>query len=196
MNIPKIRENLGRVKTCINRKELERALELLISAFKELGGQQAPINLRGDFRDAIRDLSYLPSFKEAYKNQIGYQPGKEKELRAIFEQIYHNLTGVDQEEVYEKAMQRKVGIDINLKNARNALSKGQIPEADAFFKEAISFYRDEDILFAMIAKELMEVGENIRALDYIRAGLKKMPQNGELLKMLDACNKARAEKKR
>ena len=71
MNTRKIREDLGRVKASCMRRDFERALFLTISALRELGGQTAPSDLRGDFRTAV---SYLVADPE-YKARIGEAGG-------------------------------------------------------------------------------------------------------------------------
>ena len=65
MNARKVREDLGRAKACCARRDTERALFLTISALKELGGQSAPLDLRGDFRAAVADLAVDPELKAA-----------------------------------------------------------------------------------------------------------------------------------
>ena len=62
MNARKVREDLGRAKACCARRDTERALFLTISALKELGGQSAPLDLRGDFRAAVAERKYLVGF--------------------------------------------------------------------------------------------------------------------------------------
>lgn len=194
MNVRKIREDLGRAKASANRNELERALALSLTAFKELGGQAAPMDLRGDFREAINSITSLAAFREIFAAPIIYQGGKEREAFIILARVYKTLrTQETQEEPYEEAMQRKLALDKTLKEARAELERGKVSEADALYTQALSYYRDENAIFAMIARELMEVDEVVRALGYLKKGLAAMPGDPELLELSQKCTARRAE---
>lgn len=194
MNVRKIREDLGRAKSSANRNELERALALSLMAFKELGGQTPTMDLRGDFREAINSITALASFREHHAAPIIYQGGKEKEVFVIFARIYKTLrTQENSEEAYEEAMQRKMALDKTLKEARAELERGKVSEADALYSQALTFYRDENVIFAMIARELMAVDEVVRALGYLKKGLAAMPDDPELKELVQQCTARRAE---
>ena len=194
MNIRKIREDLGRAKASANRNELERALALSLLAFKELGNQAAPMDLRGDFREAINSITALAAFREHHAAPIIYQGGKEREAFVIFARVYKALRAQEmQEEPYEEAMQRKIALDRTLKEAHSELERGKVSEADALYKQALSYSKDENAVFAMIARQLMEVDEVVRALGYLKKGLAVMPGDPELLELSRKCTERRAE---
>lgn len=194
MNTRKIREDLGRAKASANRNELERALALSLLAFKELGNLAAPMDLRGDFREAINSITSLAAFREHYANPIIYQGGKEREAFVILAKVYKALrTQETQEEPYEEAMQRKMALDKTLKEARAELERGRVSEADALYSQALTYYRDENAIFAMIARAFMEVDEVVRALGYLKKGLTVMPGDAELQELSQKCTARRAE---
>lgn len=93
MNARKIRENLGRAKASCQRRDFPRAVYLTIAAFKELGGQTAPTDLRGDFRNALTVLTSDPQYKKECGQPLNYQPGKERELLIFFIKLYKELRG-------------------------------------------------------------------------------------------------------
>lgn len=208
MNTRKIREDLGRVKASCMRRDFERALFLTISALNELGGQAAPSDLRGDFRTAMSYLVADPEYKArigeaggasgggqaallAQGGQGGYQPGAESELLATLNKMYRAIKGQENEEEYQAALQRKLAMDHHLRDGRKKLAEGKPSEADAFFAEALALYRDETSIFGMMAKAMMDAGEYVRALGHVRAGLKVMPQNPDLLRMAEECAQLR-----
>ncbi len=194
MNVRKIREALGRAKSSANRNELERALALSLMAFKELGNQTPPIDLRGDFREAINSITSLASFREICPSPIIYQGGKERDVFILFARAYKKLRAQDDtEESYENAMQRKLMLDKTLKEARAELERGRISEADALFSQALTYYRDENAIFAMIARQLMEVDEVVRALGYLKKGLAALPDDQELKELSQQCTARRSE---
>lgn len=194
MNPRKIREDLGRVKTCLQRRDLPRAVYLLCSALKDLGNQAAPTDIRGDFRTAMADICADPGFKKDNAQGVPYQPGKEKEALAFFNGYYSRLTGVEEEEEYETALQRKLNLDRCINNGKAFLSQGKFTEADDCFTEGLKYYKNEIMAFGMMARAMMDAGEYVRALGYIRKGLKEKSDSQDLRKLGEECQKLRGAK--
>ena len=111
MNARKVREDLGRAKACCSRHDTERALFLTISALKELGGQSAPLDLRGDFRAAFAELGADPYLKAAGVPALSYTPGPEKSVLQQLSQVFRALKGQEREEEYQAELQRKLKND-------------------------------------------------------------------------------------
>ena len=155
MNARKIREDLGRAKACCSRHDSERALFLTISALKELGGQSAPLDLRGDFRTAFAELAADPDLKAAGVPALAYSPGAEKEVLQQLSLVYRTL-------------------------------KGQ-----ACFVEALKHYKDEKAIFGMMARAMMDAGEYVRAMGHARNGLKELPNDAELTRIIEECTRLR-----
>ena len=191
MNARKVREDLGRAKACCARRDTERALFLTISALKELGGQSAPLDLRGDFRAAVGDLSVDPELKAIGAPAFAYAPGAEKDLLQLLSQLYRTLKGQEKEEEYQAALQRKLHLDHGLSDGKKFLAEGKPSEADACFAEALKHYRDERAIFGMMARAMMDAGEYVRAIGHARAGLKELPDDAELTRILEECTRLR-----
>ena len=173
MNARKIREDLGRAKACCSRHDTERALFLTISALKELGGQSAPLDLRGDFRTAFAELAADPDLKAAGVPALAYSPGAEKEVLQQLSQVYRTLKGQEKEEEYQSALQRKLSLDHSFSDGKKFLSAGKPTEADACFVEALKHYKDEKAIFGMMARAMMDAGEYVRAMGHARNGHKE-----------------------
>lgn len=193
MNLRKIREDLGRVKSCCQRREFPRALHLFIAALKELKGQAAPPDLRGDVRTALATLTSDPDFKKEHSQAVIYQPGKERDLVMFLVPIYNKIQGLEGQEDYESTLQRKLNIDRCLREGKQHLAAGRVSEADAAFVEALSNYKNESSIFAMIARPLMEAGEYVRALGHIRRGLKENSKDAALFRLGEECTRLRAQ---
>ena len=191
MNARKVREDLGRAKSCCARRDTERALFLTITALKELGGQNAPLDLRGDFRTAISDLAAAPELKEAGVSGIAYAPGTEKDLLQKLSQVYRSMTGQEKEEEYQAALQRKLNLDRCFGEGKKLLAEGRSSEADATFAEALKHYKDEKAIFGMMARAMMDAGEYVRAIGHARAGLKELPNDAELTRIMEECSRLR-----
>ena len=191
MNARKIREDLGRAKACCSRHDTERALFLTISALKELGGQSAPLDLRGDFRTAFAELAADPDLKAAGVPALAYSPGAEKEVLQQLSQVYRTLKGQEKEEEYQSALQRKLSLDHSFSAGKKFLSAGKPTEADACFVEALKHYKDEKAIFGMMARAMMDAGEYVRAIGHARNGLKELPNDAELTRIIEECTRLR-----
>ena len=193
MNIRTIRENLGRSKTCCQRREFQQGLFLVISALRDLGGLRAPTDIRQDFRDAISMVCSASEFKTLRPTPIIYTAGKERDILAQLIKIYQMYVNSKNSETYEEAAARKLKIDHALRNGKNCLSRGNLQDADRCFGEAIQNYRDEIALFSVIAKEYMALKEYGRALGYLREGVKRAPKDTNLLRLADECLRLRQD---
>lgn len=191
MNARKIREDLGRAKACCSRHDTERALYLTISALKELGGQSAPLDLRGDFRAAFSELAADPELKEAGVTTLAYAPGAEKDVLQQLSLVYRSLKGQEKEEEYQAALQRKLNLDHCFRDGKKFLAEGKGPEADACFVEALKHYKDEKAIFGMMAKAMMDAGEYVRAMGHARTGLKELPGDEDLARIIEECTRLR-----
>ena len=191
MNAHNVREYLGKARTASKRGELARSLNFVVSALKSLEGQPAPTDLRGDIRDALADLNADPGFKNAAGEPVAYQPGQERALLNFFIRLSNSLLGLEEQEDHEVALQRKLNLDRCLKDGRKFLQEGKITEADQSFADACKFYKNESGLFALIAKALMEAGEYVRALGYIRQGMKINPNDKGLACLAEECARLR-----
>lgn len=192
MNIRKIREDLGRSKSSLQRRDFPRALFLFAGALKELGGQGAPTDLRGDIRTALADLCADPDYKKECSQPLSYQPGKERDLLLAINDIYKRIMGQEDAEDYESTLRRKLNLDRCFRDGRQFLAQNRPSDADDCFAELFSYYKNEFAVHGMIAKAMMEAGEYVRALGYLRNGLKERPDDAELRAMAEECLKLRA----
>lgn len=191
MNPRKIREDLGRIRTSLQRRDFQGALSLLVKSLRDLGGQQAPTDIRGDFRTALTDICADAAYKKAYNQPVVYQPGKEKEILAFFQKFLTHLSGVEEEEEYEAALQRKLNLDRCINNGKAYLSQNKASEADECFAEAMKYYKDEIMAFGVMARAMMDAGQYVRALGYIRKGLQERADSPDLIKLGEECKRMR-----
>lgn len=196
MNARKIREDLGRIKTCIQRRDFPRAVYLFCMSLKDLGGQSAPMDLRGDFRTALADLCADPLYKKEFPQAISYQPGKERDLLVFFNKFYKQLKGAENKEDYETTLARKLALDRCLNNGKAFLKQGEPSEADNSFNEAFKYYRNEFAIYSMMARAMLDAGQPARALGYVRKGLAERPEDQELTRLAQECAKQRGQTQR
>lgn len=194
MNIRKIREDLGRARTCIQRRDYARAVYLFCISLKDLGNQSAPMDLRGDFRSTLTDLCADPVYKKEYSQALSYTPGKEKELLSFFSKFYKQILGAEEQEDYETTLQRKLNLDRCISDGKNFLAQGKPSDADDSFQEGLKYYKNELAAFGMMAKAMMDAGEYVRALGYLKKGLTEAPDNSALKNLADECLRLRNRK--
>lgn len=194
MNIRKIREDLGRAQTCLQRRDFTRALYLVCISLKDLGNQQAPTPLRGDFRIAITEICNDPLYRQTGSQPVSYQPGKERELLVFFNNIYKRLIGKENREDYETALERKLNLDRCIKDGKSCLSQGKHSDADNCFNEALKYYKDEFAAYSIMARAMMEAGQYVRAYGYVKKGLAERPADSTLIKLGQECVKNRPTK--
>lgn len=192
MNARKIREDLGRARTCVQRRDYARAIYLFCVSLKDLGGQSAPMDLRGDFRTALADICADPVYKKEFPNPLSYQPGRERELLVFFNKFYKQLMGAEDKEDYEATLKRKLNLDRCINDGKAFLSQGKPSEADECFGEAFKYYKNEFAIYAMMTKAMMDAGHYARALGYARKGLAERPDNADLRRIAEECARLRA----
>ncbi len=175
MNIRLVRENLGRCKASFLKAESLRAAAALISALKDIvaanAGAALPTDVRGLIRECVQFLSRDPELKPLYKTPPIYQPGQEKALMLIMADAYRQLHAAKGRESRDVALERKQNLDHSLNTGLRLLSQGNATEADAAFQEALGYYKDEQAMFMMISKALVEAGQHRRAYGYLKRGL-------------------------
>ena len=192
MNIRKIREDLGRSKSSLQRRELPRALFLFATALKELGAQPAPMDLRGDIRTALAELCADPEYRKESPKALTYQPGKERELLQAINALYKAIIGQEGQEEYQETLNRKLNIDRCFRDGRQFLAQKRPSDADECFTELFKYYRNEFAVHGMIARAMMDAGEYVRALGYLRNGLKERPDDVELRQLAETCLRQRS----
>lgn len=192
MNVRKARENLGRVRTCIQRGEFPQALHLVCDSLRDCGAQPAPMDLRGAFRTALADICSAPEYKQRYNKPLGYTAGKEKAILDFLQRLLSLVGGAaEEEEPYEEALQRKLSLDRCINDGKTFVAQGKFSDADDCFTEALKYYKNEIAAFGIMARAMMEAGQYVRALGYVRKGLEIQGNNEDLLQLQATCNKMR-----
>ena len=70
---------------------------------------------------------------------------------------------------------------------------GNSRKADAAFQDALKFYRDENRVFQLIGKYLLDAGQGRRALTYLRKAVELEPDNAAAQALLAEAERSREE---
>ena len=187
MDMRQVREHLGRVKPYYLKNETLRALHSLITGLKGAlllpGGMPTPV--RGSVREAVQLMARDEMIKKRLPTQLMYQSGQERQLLAVLIKTYKEIETELNTENYDTTSQRKQQLDAMLNQGLRSLEAGRVPEADEYFHQAITYYRDEHRLFFFIAKSLIEADAPKRAVPFLRKGLEVAPDDTEMAELLE-----------
>lgn len=193
MDIRAIREQFGRVKAYYLRNETLRALNAALMGLKGVvaSGVAPSTEIRGHIREAIQLLARDEQIKKLLKAPLMYQPGQERQLFAVLAGVYKVYLEEMNREDHDAALGRKQKLDQAYNLGVKLLAQGDASGADGAFNEAISHYRDEDTLFTLIGKALVEANEVRRAVPYLQRGLELNPDDAELKKLMEVAGRGR-----
>lgn len=186
------RDALNRARSYFMRNDAERGLDSFITSLRKLGGAPASADIRSLCRECLSYLMMDPMMKVPGSPNIVYTPGQESALLTQLEKV----RGIQQDssaEDEEAALNRKIRLDQAVNSGKSFLAAKRISEADASFQEALKLYKDETRLFFVIAKALIDAGETVRALPYIKQGLQADPEDLLMKDLLQRTLKARTE---
>lgn len=186
MDIRVIRDYFGRVKPHHLRGETMRALSAALTGLKGVVALNAPLSteIRSYIREASQLLARDEQIKKHLKAPLIYQAGQERQLFAVLAGVYKAILDETGREDHDAALARKQKIDHAYNLGMKLLSQGDVSGADAAFSEAMRLYRDEDRLFLLIGKALLEAGEMRRAASCLQQGLENVPGDPELQALL------------
>lgn len=187
-----VRENLGRVKAYYLRNDSLRALNAMLLGIKEACRVPAlPTDVRGLIREAAQTLSRDENLKSVLRAPLSYNPGQERQLLAAVADLFKRYMDLLQHEDPAAARARKQKLDQAINLGLKLLEQKQVPEADAAFTEAITYYKDEHRMFLLIGRALMAAGEVRRAIFYFKRGTEVDSDDNECLLALNAAIESR-----
>lgn len=194
MDVQKIKEQLSRIKLYYLRNETIRALGMAVAGLKAIvkSTTPPPTELRSLLREGVQLLLHDELIQKYLSAPISYQPGQEKQLFIVLSETYKKIVEEQEKETYLKTRERKQQLDQAVNLGMKLLEQKKISEADKSFAEAITYYKDEENLFYLIAKALIKAHEPTRAFDYIKKGLISLPNNNDLKKLHDIAIRLKA----
>lgn len=194
MDVQKIKEQLSRIKLYYLRNETIRALGMAVAGLKAIvkSTTPPPTELRSLLREGVQLLLHDELIQKYLSAPISYQPGQEKQLFIVLSETYKKIVEEQEKETYLKTRERKQQLDQAVNLGMKLLEQKKISEADKSFAEAITYYKDEENLFYLIAKALIKAHEPTRAFDYIKRGLISLPNNNDLKKLHDIAIRLKA----
>lgn len=194
MDVQKIKEQLSRIKIYYLRNETVRALGVALTGLKGIvkSNTPPPTEIRSLLREGIQPLLHDALIQKYLPAPTTYQPGQEKQLFTVLSEVYKKIIEEQEKETYLKTRERKQALDQAFNLGIKLLEQKKISEADKAFTEALTYYKDEERLFYLIAKALIKAHEPTRAFDYIKKGLTYHPNNDDLNKLYNIATRLKA----
>lgn len=194
MNTRKVREYFGKAKIYASRGEYTTSLQYFTVGLREVLSTSAtpPTEIRSHIREVVSLYSTAQPIRALIKQGMSYNPGNERALYSLTKKLLAVLTNTVEKEKYEDAIERKKKLDKYLILGKKYLQEGKLADADQMFQGAVECYRDERVLFSVIAKMYMEANQDARAISFWQKAVEVMPKNEEAQKNLQILLEKRA----
>lgn len=158
-----VMENLARAKGYFHRHDVARAVLALAHGLKELVESPQIVGRdKQSIQMAVAELAQLLGrTEEAQEHMLEgllYERGKEKAFLKDCATFFKRLDAAAKAEQEAQTQARKLRMDRLLLRGGKLLEAGRLPEALQHYDEAASLHQDEDIIFTMIGRRLLEAG--------------------------------------
>ncbi|GAB7081215.1 hypothetical protein JCM14635_28880 [Megalodesulfovibrio paquesii] len=165
-------EHLARSKGYFHRHEVARAVLALAHGLKML--VETPTIVGRDkqaVQMAIAEMAqHLGRTEEAQEHMLEglfYERGKEKAFLNDCATFYKRLDAAAKAEQEAQTQARKLKMDRLMLRAGKLIAAGKLAEAIQHYEEAASLHHDEDIIFTMIGRKLLDAGAAEQALPWL-----------------------------
>ncbi len=186
MDAKKALEITMRARMAYNRMKTVDAIGNLVTAIKGMGNTPYPLELSSNLRELVQLIGQDRLVVEALGAPIIFKTGEEQSLLVPLARAY-KILAAGKEEDFATAIARKVKLDIAFNEGKRKLVIKDFSEADYYFNEALTHYKDEHALFFLIGKALMQAEAPRRAFPYLSKGVIADPEDMRMKALYDEC---------
>lgn len=156
-----VMEHLARAKGTFHRHDIPRCLVSLANGLKALLDSPAIVGRdKQSAQMAVAELAQLLARTEEAQEFMlegySYERGKEKGFLSDTITFYKRIDHAAKQEKEAQTQARKLQMDRLLIRGGKMLGHGKLQEALGQFDEAAGLYKDEHIIFTMIARRLLQ----------------------------------------
>ncbi|WP_144284102.1 tetratricopeptide repeat protein [Megalodesulfovibrio gigas] len=167
-----VMENLARAKGYFHRHDVPRAVLALAHVLKEfLESPQIVGRDKQTIQMTVAELAQLlgrtEEAQEFMLEGLLYERGKEKSFLKDCATFYKRLDAAAKAEQEAQTQARKLRMDRLMLRGGKFLAAGRLAEALQCYDEAASLHHDEDIIFTMIGRRLLEAEASEAALPWL-----------------------------
>lgn len=184
-----IKENLARAKAYFNRHDVQRAVAATAAALQAWVQAGEPAG-KNELVGALREVVALLGRADEVTGELGgppvWQPGQEKSLLIQLAKVLRALQHQEVDEDHRKILERKQKLDRLFIYGSRLLETHKPKEADEAFQEAMTYHKDEDVIFRMMGERMMAASQPALALRYLKRALKASPERQVVEMTIDA----------
>ncbi len=187
MNAKQALELLARAKLAFTRRRNVDCIGSIIMVIKGMGSTQYPLELTGSMREMIQLLGADKVVVDVLGKPIVYQPGQEAAIMVSLAKVYKVVLEEQRKEDREVTRARKLKLDHCLNEGLKLIKQGNYSDADHWFNEALTHYKDEHSLYSIIGDALMEANVPKRAFPYLSKGIVASPDDLRMKTLYEKC---------
>lgn len=180
--VKEVSEHLARAKGYFHRHDVARSLRALATAIKQLLDSPAIVGRdKQTVQMGILELHQLLGRTEEVQRLrpegLPYERGKERQLLLDLLGILKLLDEEARREQETQTQTRKLRMDRLLLRAGRLLEEQKLQEALNCYEECASLHVDEDIVFTMIGRRLLDAGAAAQALPWLKRAVTTDAEN-------------------
>ncbi len=195
MNAKQALELLARAKLAFTRRRNVDCIGSIIMVLKGMANTPYTLELTGSMREMIQLLGGDKIVVDVLGKPIVYQPGQEPAILVALAKVYKVVLEAQRLENKEVTRARKLKLDHTLNEGLKLVKQSNFTDADHWFNEALTHYKDEHSLFSVIGDALMKAGAPKRAFPYLAKGIAAAPQDLRLKMLYENCVAIKDQKK-
>jgi pentatricopeptide repeat protein len=193
-----VSQNIARAKSLLQRHELPRALDCLISALENFvpgslirkARSEVEINLRQCVADINLDPkvhSLLTELTHSPDPHIPYTPGEEAALLTVLgvlRKALENMEHASKEGAQQALLQRKADL---LEKAKSLLAQGEGVKAKIELRKLATEYGEEHGILTQIGNMLAQANMPADAAEFLELAIEAFPKDGPVYSTLVDC---------
>jgi pentatricopeptide repeat protein len=193
-----VSQNIARAKSLIQRHELPRALDCLLSALDnfEPGSLigKARFEVEVNIRQCVAEINLNPQirgllteFTHSSKSNIPYTPGEEAALRSVLgvlRKALENMEIAEKQGAQQALKQRKADL---IENGQSLLAKGEGVKAKVELRKLAEEFGKEPGVYAQIGNMFVGANLPVDAAEFLELAIENFPKEGQVYGTLVDC---------
>ncbi len=187
MNAKTALDTMARAKLAYARRKNVECLGAMVMVLKGMDGKSYPVDLTSIMREMVNAIGREKAVVEVLGKPLVFQLGQEKAMLVALAKVYKFFVEAQAREDRDAVRRRKLNLDQCYNAGVKCVQHGEITEADKCFGDALTYYKDEHSLFAMIGETFMKANAPKRAFPYLSKGVIEAPDNAKIKELYEQC---------
>ncbi len=182
-----MRDQLLRAQRYYGQNKIIECIGVAIMVLRAIGDATPATEVASALRDLMNLLGNNADVVAIAGKKLTFSTGQEKVILAGLAQVFKVMMANKDKEDHAAAMERKLNIDKYFNEGMRCIKENKISDAPEYFDKAITYYKDEHSLFALIGKAFMDAGAPKRAFPYLSKGVIALPNDEGMNTLYEAC---------